>query len=244
MTHATTCTASWSSAAPNAATICGTSTPDGCCVMTKLRVDEPVGELLDRFEQAAIDQLLASNGEPQPVTARRQGRTGVTGPLAVMLNAPDVLWAGRTATNPVQRIAAADEWQVRENRTATHPSTGARLEVVGTGGAEQVVLSVPLSGTWIEIRFTLPATILDGGAPVVSTDDAASAMRSVLAIAAGVDGPNALPAVQDGPATMQSAQRDAEEAGKQDGPATMQSAQRDAEEAGNPAQTARVTVER
>ena len=42
---------------------------------------------------------------PTPVTARRQGRTDVRGPLATVLDAPDVLWAGRTATNPVHRIA-------------------------------------------------------------------------------------------------------------------------------------------
>ncbi|MBS9533476.1 DUF1729 domain-containing protein [Mycobacterium sp. M1] len=163
------------------------------------RVDEPVGELLDRFEQAAVDQVLATGAQPASVSSRRQGRTDVTGPLAVLLDAPDVLWAGRTATNPVHRIAAPAEWQVNGNRSATHPSTGARLEA---GSDDTVVLSVPLSGVWIDIRFTLPSTVVDGGAPVVSTDDAAAAMRSVLAIAAGVDGPDALPAVQDGTAQV------------------------------------------
>ncbi|HET9875152.1 MAG TPA: fatty acid synthase subunit beta domain-containing protein, partial [Mycobacterium sp.] len=163
------------------------------------RVDEPVGELLDRFEQAAIDQVLATGAQPVPVTVRRQGRTDVTGPLAILLDAPDVLWAGRTATNPVHRIGAADEWQVHESRAATHPSTGARLEVASD---TEVVLSVPLSGTWIDIRFTLPAVVVDGGTPEVSTDDAAAAMRAVLAIAAGVDGPEALPSVQDGTARL------------------------------------------
>ncbi|MEZ0364275.1 fatty acid synthase subunit beta domain-containing protein [Mycobacterium sp. pUA109] len=162
------------------------------------RIDEPVGELLDRFEQAAIDEVASGNGQPQPVTARRQGRTDVTGPLAIVLDAPDVLWAGRTATNPVHRIAAPDQWQVHENRTANHPSTGARLEIDG----EDVVLSVPLSGTWIDIRLTLPAVTVDGGTPVVRTEDAAAAMRAVLAIAAGVDGPDALPPVTDGVATV------------------------------------------
>ncbi|BBX54657.1 hypothetical protein MSHO_00020 [Mycobacterium shottsii] len=43
---------------------------------------------------------------------------------------------------------------------------------------------MPVSATWIDIRFTLPANTVDGGIPVVSTDDATTAMRSVLAIAA------------------------------------------------------------
>ena len=163
------------------------------------RVDEPVGELLDRFEQAAIDETLSAGVEPEPVISRRRLRTDVTGPLAVLLDAPDVLWAGRTATNPVHRIADPAEWQVHENRTATHPSTGARLEIAGN---QHVVLSVPLSGTWIEIRFAIETCTVDGGMPVVSTEDAATAMRSVLAIAAGVDGSDALPPVHDGTATV------------------------------------------
>nr|MDT0525227.1 hypothetical protein [Streptomyces sp. DSM 41633] len=64
------------------------------------------------------------------------------------------------------------------------------------------VLSVPLSGTWIDIRFTLTEAIRSGGAPVVEVSDAATAMRSVLAIAAGVDGPDALPPVVDGTAKV------------------------------------------
>src|SRR4051794_4070830 len=167
------------------------------------KVDEPVGELLDRFEQAAIDEVVATGAEPVPVVSRRQARADVVGPIAVVLDSPDVLWAGRTAINPVHRIGEPREWQGNENRSATHPSTGARLELSGDvrrAGAEQpgnvsVVLSVPLSGVWITIRFTLPSTTVDGGMPVVTTDDASAAMRAVLAIAAGVDGADALPVV-------------------------------------------------
>ena len=163
------------------------------------RVDEPVGELLDRFEQASIDELLAAGAQPTQVVSRRQARADVTGPLAVVLDSPDVLWAGRTAINPVHRIGAPDEWQVNENRSATHPSTGARLELNSDG---VVTLAVPLSDIWIDIRFTLPSCTVDGGMPVVTVEDASTAMRSVLAIAAGVDGPDALPPVHDDTATV------------------------------------------
>jgi fatty acid synthase len=174
--------------------------PGTAAVAGITRVDEPVGELLDRFEQAAVDQALAADGNPVPVLSRRQGRADVSGPLAVVLDAPDVLWAGRTAVNPVHRIAESRAWQVRDNQqTATHASTGARLTV---SDDQHVVLSVPLSGTWIDIRFTLTDVVRSGGAPVVSTEDAATAMRAVLAIAAGVDGPDALPQVHDGAASV------------------------------------------
>ncbi|MEB3980996.1 DUF1729 domain-containing protein [Mycobacterium sp. 663a-19] len=174
------------------------------------RMDEPVGELLDRFEQAAIDEVLAGGAEPTAVRSRRLGRPDVTGPLAVVLDAPDVMWAGRTTTNPVHRIADPADWLVHsgsegaESPRATHSSTGARLQVTSDDGAgtEQVVLSVPVSGVWVEIPFTLPANTLDGGIPVVSTEAATTAMRAVLAIAAGVDGPELLPRVVEGTATV------------------------------------------
>ncbi|OBK49641.1 type I polyketide synthase [Mycobacterium sp. 1081908.1] len=175
--------------------------PGTAAVAGITRMDEPVGELLDRFEQAAVDEVLGAGAEPRPVTSRRRGRTDVTGPLAVVLDAPDVQWAGRTATNPVHRIADPSDWLVHdgpESQRATHSSTGARLEVNG----DSVVLSVPVSGAWVDIPFRLPANTVDGGTPVVSTEDATTAMRAVLAIAAGVDGPEFLPAVTDGTATL------------------------------------------
>lgn len=172
--------------------------PGTAAVAGITRVDEPVGELLDRFEQAAIDEVLAAGVKPVPVVSRRQARADITGPLAVVLDSPDVLWAGRTAINPVHRIGAPSEWQVNENRSATHPSTGSRLELDGDG----VVLNVPLSDIWIAIRFTLPTATVNGGMPVVTTEDASAAMRAVLAIAAGADGVDALPAVTDNVATV------------------------------------------
>ena len=163
------------------------------------RIDEPVGELLDRFEKAAVDEVLAGGGHPQPVASRLQVLPDATGPLGIVLDSPDVLWAGRTAINPVHRLAPPSQWQVHDSRSATCHSTGARLEAVAP---DRVVLSVPLSGTWIDITFTLPATVVDGGAPVVLTTDAAAAMRAVLAVAAGADGPDALPGLVGGSTTV------------------------------------------
>ncbi len=163
------------------------------------RLDEPVGELLDRFEQVAVDEVLGMGAHPTPVASRLQVRSDVAGPLAIVLDSPDVLWANRMATNPVHRIAPPSDWLVHDNRSATNHSTGARLEVVAS---DRVMMTVPLSGTWIDIAFTLPDAVASGGVPVVTTEDAAAAMRAVLAIAAGVDGPDALPPVVDGSTTV------------------------------------------
>ena len=178
--------------------------PGPAAVAGITRLDEPVAELLDRFEKAAVDAVLETGAQPLPVASRLQVRTDVSGPLGIVLDSPDVLWAGRTETNPVHRLAPASGWQVHDSRTgaasATNHATGARLEVTGDG--ERVVLSVPLSGSWIDIAFTLPPTVVDGGAPVVATDDAAAAMRAVLAVAAGAERPDELPRVAGGTATI------------------------------------------
>ncbi len=182
--------------------------PGTAAVAGITRLDEPVGALLDRFEQAAVDDVIATGATPTPVTARRQGRIDVRGPLATVLDAPDVLWAGRVATNPVHRIADPADWQVHgdfggpEEPRATHSSTGARLQAFKADGADQVVLSVPIAGVWIDIRFSLPANTIDGAIPVIRTKDAIEAMRSVLAIAAGADSPETLPRVHNGTATV------------------------------------------
>ncbi len=187
--------------------------PGTAAVAGITRIDEPVGELLDRFERAAVTDLLAAGAEPTPVASRLQGREGLTGALGIVLDSPDVLWAGRTAVNPVHRLAPAADWQgtgadskpegrsaaTGECRSAVNHATGARLDVVGS---DRVVLSVPLSGTWIDIAFTLTSTVIDGGAPTVLPSDAAAAMRAVLAIAAGADGADDLAEPANGAATV------------------------------------------
>ena len=175
--------------------------PGTAAVAGITRVDEPVGDLLNRFERAAVQDVLGTGAQPTPVASRLQGREGLNGALGIVLDSPDVLWAGRTAVNPVHRLAPPSDWQVhdREYPGATNRSTGARLHAVGP---DRVVLSVPLSGTWIDIAYTLPPTVVDGGAPLVLSSDAAAAMRAVLAIAAGADGPDALVPAAGGAATV------------------------------------------
>ncbi|MFI5538821.1 fatty acid synthase subunit beta domain-containing protein [Nocardia sp. NPDC051900] len=154
------------------------------------RVDEPVGELLDRFEQDTAYSLVRAGVAPTPVDARRTA--GVTsGPIDAVLAAPDVQWAGRTAISPVHRLGDLSEWVV-DGKGAVHPPTGATL--VETPGAEPehayVELTVPLlAGNAVRIRITVPTSVYNGGAPVVTEADADEAMAALLAVAAGQDLP-------------------------------------------------------
>ncbi|MBF6189705.1 DUF1729 domain-containing protein [Nocardia beijingensis] len=154
------------------------------------RVDEPVGELLDRFEQDTAYSLVRAGVAPVPVDARRTA--GVTGgPIDAVLAAPDVQWAGRTAISPVHRLGDLSEWVV-DGKGAVHPPSGATL--VETTGPEPehayVELTVPLlAGNAVRIRITVPTSVYNGGAPVVTEADADEAMSALLAVAAGQDLP-------------------------------------------------------
>lgn len=154
------------------------------------RVDEPVGELLDRFEQDTAYSLVRAGVVPVAVDARRVA--GVTaGPIDTVLAAPDVQWAGRTTINPVHRLGDLDEWTV-DGKGAVHPRTGATL--VETTGPEDesayVELTVPLLGRdAVRIRITVPVSTYNGGAPVITAADADTAMKALLAVAAGKELP-------------------------------------------------------
>ncbi|MEU2039659.1 fatty acid synthase subunit beta domain-containing protein [Nocardia niwae] len=154
------------------------------------RVDEPVGELLDRFEQDTAYSLVRAGVAPAAVDARRTA--GITsGPIDAVLAAPDVQWAGRTTISPVHRLGDLSEWVV-DGKGAVHPPTGATL--AETTGPEPehayLELTVPLlAGNAVRIRITVPTSIYNGGAPVVTEADADEAMSALLAVAAGQDLP-------------------------------------------------------
>ncbi|MFF2557513.1 fatty acid synthase subunit beta domain-containing protein [Nocardia sp. NPDC058058] len=150
------------------------------------RVDEPVGELLDRFEQDTAYSLVRAGVVPAAVDGRR--RAAVTaGAIDIVLAAPDVQWSGRTTVNPVHRLGDLGEW-ILNGQGAIHPPTGATLAPIA--GPEDdhayVELAVPLLGRdAVRIRVTVPVSVYNGGAPVITEDDATAAMSALLAVAAG-----------------------------------------------------------
>ncbi|HPU14364.1 MAG TPA: DUF1729 domain-containing protein [Aeromicrobium sp.] len=159
------------------------------------RVDEPVAELLQRFEDATLDVLLAAGRAPQRVAGRRRS-TGpdLAEPLALVLAAADVSWAGRRVTNPVRRLG--DGWVLTGGQSAEHAQTGARLEVVGT---HEVELTVPLSsGRELSLQIDVPSGTALGNAPVVSADSAVASMSQLVRQAV----PGDLPEVVDNVAAL------------------------------------------
>ncbi|WP_456698395.1 fatty acid synthase subunit beta domain-containing protein [Aeromicrobium sp. P5_D10] len=155
------------------------------------RVDEPVAELLRRFEDATIDGLLAAGRSPHRVAGRR--RVDDAGSvLSLVLASPDLVWAGRTVRNPVHRLG--DEWVIVDAQRAEHPETGAALVQVDAQTAE---LTVPMARP-LTLRITVGESVLTGASPVVATDSAVEAMSTLLVGAAGGD----VPVVNEGRASV------------------------------------------
>ncbi|MDU0479793.1 DUF1729 domain-containing protein [Staphylococcus chromogenes] len=148
--------------------------PGPAAVAGITRKDEPVAELLARFNQAAI-VALESVSVPAATPVQR------------VLAASGTYWAGRNTTSVIARLGAPETWHITEDRlSATHTATGATLQAEGDTHA---LLTVPLAGSTafgtaadLRIRFTLPT---GAGVPAVTQADAEAAMNELTRIAAG-----------------------------------------------------------
>ncbi|WP_161895945.1 type I polyketide synthase [Gordonia spumicola] len=153
------------------------------------RVDEPVGDLLNRFEDQVVSDLRTSGEQAQVVAARRRrGIVPESGPLSILIEADDVLWAGRQVRNPIALLGDRDEWKVYDGEYAEHPSGAMIAYVPDAETADDEIrldLVVPVSGSILRIPFTGDLKVVDGGSPRVTTAGAADAMRDLLAVAAG-----------------------------------------------------------
>ncbi|HMT48705.1 MAG TPA: DUF1729 domain-containing protein [Dietzia sp.] len=149
------------------------------------RVDEPVGELLDRFESATADRVRGYLPSTEAVSGRRRGTvTTAQGPVADVLNAPDVSWAGRLVVSPVHRLGVLHAWEIDAEGVGRHPVTGAVLTPAADG--RTVDLTLPIGPSEMTITIALGQSVATGAAPVVTDEAAESAMRTLLATAAGV----------------------------------------------------------
>ncbi|MCQ9370865.1 DUF1729 domain-containing protein [Corynebacterium sp. 35RC1] len=138
------------------------------------RADEPVAELLERFNQTSIERVAAASDEaPQELELD---------PVARVINAAGTYWAGRNIASLAGAIGAPEEWT-----DGRHPS-GATVERTD---ATHALLTVPLFGstpagtaTELKIRFTVGET---AAVPEVTEEDAEAAMAELTRVAAGGD---------------------------------------------------------
>ena len=143
------------------------------------KANEPVADLLDRFNEEAIKQLVSAGEE---ITEY------VPDPVRRVLAAQGTYWAGRNQSSFITRLGDVDKWEHTED-TAIHPPTGATLVAEDS---EHAVLTVPLAGSTafgttadLKIRFTVPSLAPDNVVPQVTVADAEAAMAELTKVAAG-----------------------------------------------------------
>lgn len=155
------------------------------------RVDEPIADLLARFESAVVDDILAGGGWPRPVPGRRRNDDALT-PLALVLAAPDVVWPDADGTtrlvrNPIHRLGS--DWTLVTPDLAELRDAGAVLASAASVSGTEVELVIPIGGTvgTDQRRITLTIGIDDevatGAAPTVVNTTAA--MTELLGAMAG-----------------------------------------------------------
>lgn len=147
------------------------------------RVDEPVAELLGRFEQGILEAIGEGEAPVPAAVAGRRRAEDVAGAVSLVLAAPDAVWAGRTVVNPVRRLVAqGDDWLVVTPERAEHPLTGA---VLSAESADVAVLEVPLGKETLRFRIAAGADVATGAAPTVL--EPADQMKVLLGLAAGTN---------------------------------------------------------
>jgi fatty acid synthase len=151
--------------------------PGPASVAGVTRADEPVAELLARFEQATIDALLAGGEQvrsaprlveeglaPAPFGTLACGRRGPLADLCVAVTViaadgslrPNPLWTLVRATDEV--VPTVDEDDVLERFAAAVPDSDDHL-VAEVTGVEEVTVTASLAGHELVLRF-------DGGRDV------------------------------------------------------------------------------
>ncbi|WP_301546975.1 type I polyketide synthase [Gordonia sp. X0973] len=146
------------------------------------RVDEPVGELLDRFEAQLVGELVRAGESVVEIDARRRRLAGAVGPIAAILASPDARWAERIVPNPALRLGDPDRWEIIGEELAEHAPSGA---VLRRHSDTRFDLVVPIGSSSTTIPLTVTPALVDGGAPIVGLDGAGAAMRDIVTVAAG-----------------------------------------------------------
>lgn len=142
------------------------------------RVDEPVAQLLGRFESVAAEKVLTEGKVPSFFERA--------------LAAPSVSWGGRQQPNPLRALfATADN---AENGTISNDL--ASFTASGNTGTLTVPFPGSTPGAELQLNFRLPEGAPLNATPEIRGEDAAEAMAELTRIAAGGE----LPEVVDGQA--------------------------------------------
>ncbi|HUS22744.1 MAG TPA: fatty acid synthase subunit beta domain-containing protein [Aeromicrobium sp.] len=138
------------------------------------QADEPVADLLRRFESAVV----AAVDSPSAGVDGLRRSDGLVGPVSLALAAPDVDWDSRIVRNPVKALGT--DWIVVNPERVEHPETGASLVALSDTAAG---LAVPVGKSTLRFTLRIDAAVAAGAAPVI--EDADVTLGALLEVMAG-----------------------------------------------------------
>ena len=141
-------------------------------------LNEPISNLLERFERISIESLLIKSIKAKSVFTRFKDYKDY---LSIMFNTTSILWAGRILLNPLYKISMSSNWiRYTGLRTffAEENSTSTRIEIIDSS---HIILLIPFIYNWVNIRFTMSYGTQNGSVPVVDILDASTSMYRILA---------------------------------------------------------------
>ncbi len=146
------------------------------------RINEPVGELLGRFEQACVDRAAAAGTKTEVAAARQDDARD---PAAQIAAAPHIMWSGNLVNNPAHQLPPEVLTITRQDGDRevydVRISFDTYWDEVPGGEANHAVreLTIPLH---------LGAESTSGALPVVDRETLPQNMFALLAATAGVGG--------------------------------------------------------
>ncbi|OKL49280.1 type I polyketide synthase [Boudabousia marimammalium] len=144
------------------------------------RVDEPVAELLGRFEAACVARLKAEGITPQKRFARLGSTTEISEYLRTV---PHLVWNGHLIDNPA-RTLSAEACRLRETEA------GWELAIIADTYWDDLPEPQPYTVREVTIPLDLPASVSTGAVPTVSHDRLPVAVYDLLAGVAGIGSVN------------------------------------------------------
>ena len=140
------------------------------------QVDEPVADLLGRFEAACVDKIATETGEVEPAFSRLADT-----PAETILKSRTISWHGHLIDNPAYHLpeTAFDLIEEDDNQFILRINADSTWEHLPED-------SRPYHVKHVDIPLELPESVATGASPVVSHDRLPDAVFALLAGVAGV----------------------------------------------------------
>lgn len=151
------------------------------------KMNEPIADLLGRFETACVQASQEAGTPVQPVFSRLGAAAT---PAEFAMRAPHVTWSGNLVDNPARVLNPAVVTIIDED--PAHIDLQIRLDTYWDEdeAASENAASMPHAVRRLDLPLDLPPSTYNGGSPLIDYDKLPASMFALLAGTAGSGGHN------------------------------------------------------